>query len=39
MTLLQKNNLQSNKYYGALRRYNRSMPTCRNFMINLCDAA
>ena len=39
MTLLQTNNLQSIKYYGILRRYNQSIPQCRNFMRNLCDVA
>ena len=34
-----KDNLQSIKYYATLRRYNWSMSKCRNFMINLCDAA
>ena len=27
-----ENNLQSTKYYGILRRYDWSMPQCRNFM-------
>ena len=32
-TLLQTyKNLQSIKYYGTLRRYNLSMPKCRNFI-------
>ena len=38
MTLLYTNILQSIQYYGTLRRYNWSMPKCRNFMRNLCDA-
>ena len=37
MTPLYKNNLQSIKYYGILRRYDWFMPQCRNSMRNLCD--
>ena len=39
MTLLWTNNLQSIKYYGTLRRYDWSMPKCRNLMRNLCNTA
>ena len=39
VAIIDKQFLQSIKYYGILRRCNWSMPYCLNLMRNLCDAA